>query len=285
MAETPNIALSPTPYIATPVVALAPLASTSSTTNAGIVATNAYRWVRPRQCGRNGLPSGEANSSLLRSIAVCIPIRVSMFAASWRSRGRQIGTETERLATVSTEHLSTEHFDVLIVGAGISGISAAYHLQTMCPNRTYEIVEGRADLGGTWDLFRYPGVRSDSDMHTLGYSFKPWTQAKAIADGPAILQYLRDTCREFGIDRHIRFHHRVINAEWSSERGQWTVTTHRTMGSKPSSPPRSCSCARAITAIAVDTPRISPEWNPLGGPLSIRSNGRKIWTTRANEWS
>src|SRR6476660_4412674 len=99
----------------------------------------------------------------------------------------------------------TEHFDVLIVGAGLSGIGAACHLGRQCPNRSYLILEGRPDLGGTWDLFRYPGVRSDSDMHTLGYRFKPWTAPKAIAAGPAILQYLRETAREFGVDRHIRF--------------------------------------------------------------------------------
>jgi monooxygenase len=121
----------------------------------------------------------------------------------------------------------TEHFDVLIVGAGISGIGAGYHLQARCPDRTYAILEGRADIGGTWDLFRYPGVRSDSDMHTLGYSFKPWTAEKSIADGPSILQYLRDTVAEYGIDRHIRFGHRVETAEWSTSEARWTVTVRR----------------------------------------------------------
>ena len=100
-----------------------------------------------------------------------------------------------------------EYVDVVVVGAGISGIGAGYHLQTMCPGRSYAILEGRDDIGGTWDLFRYPGVRSDSDMHTLGYRFKPWTAAKAIADGPSIMEYLRETVAEFGIDRHIRFGH------------------------------------------------------------------------------
>ncbi|MEO6123822.1 MAG: NAD(P)/FAD-dependent oxidoreductase [Ilumatobacteraceae bacterium] len=123
--------------------------------------------------------------------------------------------------------MTTEHVDVLIVGAGISGIGAGYHLQTMCPGRPYAILEGRPDLGGTWDLFRYPGVRSDSDMHTLGYSFKPWTEAKSIADGPAILQYLRDTAGEFGIDRHIRFGHRVASASWDTSTARWAVSaTH-----------------------------------------------------------
>ena len=119
--------------------------------------------------------------------------------------------------------MSVEHFDVLIVGAGISGIGAGYHLQTQCPGKSYAILEGRGDIGGTWDLFRYPGIRSDSDMFTLGYSFRPWKAAKSIADGPAILTYLRETAHEFGIDRHIRFQHRVKSAAWSSEDAQWTV--------------------------------------------------------------
>jgi monooxygenase len=114
--------------------------------------------------------------------------------------------------------------DVLIVGAGISGIGAAYHLQTQCPDRTFTIVEGRSDIGGTWDLFRYPGVRSDSDMHTLGFSFKPWKEAKSIADGPSIMKYLRETVAEHGIDRHIRFDHWVTNASWDTATSRWTVT-------------------------------------------------------------
>lgn len=121
----------------------------------------------------------------------------------------------------------TEHFDVVVVGAGISGIDAGYHLQTMCPDRTYVILEGRADIGGTWDLFRYPGVRSDSDMHTLGFGFKPWKQQKAIADGPAIMAYLRETVAEHGIGRHIRFNHLATRAEWSTEHGYWTVIADR----------------------------------------------------------
>src|SRR5213080_1366442 len=93
----------------------------------------------------------------------------------------------------------TEHFDVLIVGAGLSGIGAAWHLQKECPRKSYAIVEARAASGGTWDLFRYPGVRSDSDMYTLGYSFRPWRGGKAIADGPSILEYVRDTARDEGV--------------------------------------------------------------------------------------
>ncbi|MGN6278388.1 MAG: flavin-containing monooxygenase [Sphingomonas sp.] len=117
-----------------------------------------------------------------------------------------------------------EHFDVIVVGAGISGIGAGYHLQKLCPDRTYAILEGRADMGGTWDLFRYPGIRSDSDMYTLGYAFRPWTEAKAIADGPAILKYVKETAADYGIDRHIRYRHHVKSAAWSSETASWTVT-------------------------------------------------------------
>lgn len=119
--------------------------------------------------------------------------------------------------------MSVEHFDVLVVGAGLSGIGAGYHLQTYCPGKRYAILEGRENIGGTWDLFRYPGIRSDSDMHTLGYSFRPWRSDKSIADGPSILQYVRNTAREYGIDRHIRFNHRVQAASWSSETACWTV--------------------------------------------------------------
>jgi cation diffusion facilitator CzcD-associated flavoprotein CzcO len=119
--------------------------------------------------------------------------------------------------------VASEHFDVVIVGAGLSGIGAGYHLKTACPDRSYVILEGREAIGGTWDLFRYPGIRSDSDMYTLGYAFKPWTEAKAIADGPSILKYVRDTAAEHGIDRHIRYGHRVKRAAWSTEDARWTV--------------------------------------------------------------
>ncbi|HQP20367.1 MAG TPA: NAD(P)/FAD-dependent oxidoreductase, partial [Phenylobacterium sp.] len=120
-----------------------------------------------------------------------------------------------------------EHFDVVIVGAGLSGIGAAVHLQTQCPGKTYAILEGRDAIGGTWDLFRYPGIRSDSDMYTLGYAFKPWTQAKAIADGPSILNYVRETAREHGIDPHIRYGHKVLSAAWSTPDAAWTVTAEQ----------------------------------------------------------
>jgi monooxygenase len=123
--------------------------------------------------------------------------------------------------------MTNEHLDVLVVGAGISGICAGYHLQTSCPNRTYAILEARDELGGTWDLFRYPGIRSDSDMYTLGFSFKPWNGRRAIADGWSILEYLREAARENEIDRKIRFGHRVKRASWSSQVARWTVEVER----------------------------------------------------------
>jgi cation diffusion facilitator CzcD-associated flavoprotein CzcO len=125
---------------------------------------------------------------------------------------------------------TSEHFDVLIVGAGLSGIGAGFHLQQKCPGKSYVILEGRDCIGGTWDLFRYPGIRSDSDMFTLGYSFKPWTEPKAIADGPRILNYVRETATENGIDRHIRYHHRVKRASWSTSDARWTVEADRITG-------------------------------------------------------
>ncbi len=124
----------------------------------------------------------------------------------------------------------SEHVDVIIIGAGLSGIGAASHLRAKCPEKSFLILEGRAAIGGTWDLFRYPGVRSDSDMHTLGYTFKPWKAQKAIADGPAILAYVRETATENGLDEKIRFGHRVVRASWSSADARWTVEAERGPG-------------------------------------------------------
>jgi monooxygenase len=124
--------------------------------------------------------------------------------------------------------MAAEHLDVLIVGAGISGVGAGHHLQERCPEKSFAILEARADLGGTWDLFRYPGIRSDSDMHTLGFRFKPWTESRSLADGPAILDYVRETATESGVAERIRYNHRVVAAAWSTPEARWNVRAERT---------------------------------------------------------
>ena len=123
--------------------------------------------------------------------------------------------------------MSCEHRDIIIVGAGLTGIGAACHLSDKCPDRSYLLLESRQSSGGTWDLFRYPGIRSDSDMHTLGYSFKPWQSAKAIADGPSILRYVRETAAENAIDQHIHYGHRLLSASWCSQQSLWTLDIHQ----------------------------------------------------------
>ena len=120
-----------------------------------------------------------------------------------------------------------EHFDILIIGAGLSGIGAGYSLQKRCPEKSYAILEGRDCIGGTWDLFRYPGIRSDSDMFTLGYGFRPWREAKTIADGPSIRSYVRDTAAHYNIEEKIRFNHWVTDFSWSSQDARWTVMATR----------------------------------------------------------
>src|SRR3954453_3486121 len=123
--------------------------------------------------------------------------------------------------------MAPEHVDVLIVGAGLSGVGAACRLQQRCPRKTFAIVEARAAIGGTWDLFRFPGIRSDSDMYTLAYPFRPWSGSRVIVDGPTILEYVRATARERGVDRRVRLGHRVVAAEWSSGDARWTVEVER----------------------------------------------------------
>ena len=120
-----------------------------------------------------------------------------------------------------------EHVDVLVIGAGLSGVGAACHLRRECPTKNVVVLEARERLGGTWDLFRYPGVRSDSDMFTLGYDFRPWRSSRAIVDGRSILAYVTETARAYGVDQQIRFGHRAVRAEWSSETARWTVTVDR----------------------------------------------------------
>lgn len=141
----------------------------------------------------------------------------------------------------------SEHLDVVVVGAGLSGVGAGYRLQTECPDRSYAILEARDAIGGTWDLFRYPGVRSDSDMFTLGYPFEPWLEAKAIADGPSILRYVRETAAKHGIDRKIRFDTKVVAADWSTEAARWTLTLEHSGAPLPTRSTLTCdflySCA------------------------------------------
>src|SRR4051794_30817976 len=137
-----------------------------------------------------------------------------------RCPGRSVMTTTER-----TE---VEHLDVLVIGAGMSGIGAAYYLQREHPHRSYAILEARAATGGTWDLFRYPGIRSDSDLHTFGFEFKPWRDERAIASAPAILSYLRETAAENGIDQKVRFQHTVRRASWSTAQNRWQVEVEHT---------------------------------------------------------
>ncbi|WP_371396651.1 flavin-containing monooxygenase [Fretibacter rubidus] len=126
--------------------------------------------------------------------------------------------------------MNAVYTDVLIIGAGLSGIGAAVHLSKNCPNKSFAILERRANMGGTWDLFKYPGIRSDSDMHTLGYDFKPWTDAKAIADGPAILKYIKETAAEYNLTDHIAYEHVVTRADWNSDTARWTVTVDTPSG-------------------------------------------------------
>ena len=135
-----------------------------------------------------------------------------------------MSTSPLSMSPLSTQAVpASEHLDVLIIGAGISGISAGYHLQTMCPDRSWAILEARSAMGGTWDLFRYPGIRSDSDMHTFGFGFRPWPNAKAISEADEILGYLKDTAREYRIDERIRYGHKLLAADWSSKDACWTV--------------------------------------------------------------
>jgi monooxygenase len=179
--------------------------------------------------------------------------------------------------------MAAEHVDVLIVGAGLSGIGAAAHLQDELPDATWAIVEARDAIGGTWDLFRYPGVRSDSDMFTLGYRFRPWTDVRAIADGGAIRDYVRATARERGIDRAVRFGHRMVAAEWSSAEARWTVTAVTARG------PVELTCGflflctgyyrydRGHAPVLPGTDRFAGEIvHPQSWPAGLRWDGRRV---------
>lgn len=175
----------------------------------------------------------------------------------------------------------TEHLDVLIVGAGISGVSAAWHLQERCPTKSYAILERRADLGGTWDLFKYPGIRSDSDMFTLGFRFKPWRSAKSIADGASIKAYIREAAVENRIEPHIRYNHRVVAADWSDVDNRWTLTVENDGRTSE----MTCSFLFACTGYYNYDEGFSPTFegsDDFGAPSCIRSTGRRTWTTRAS---
>ena len=154
-----------------------------------------------------------------------------------------------------------EHFDVLIVGAGLSGVGAAAQLTMQCPDKSFAILEGRETMGGTWDLFRYPGVRSDSDMYTLGYRFRPWRDPKAIADGPAILNYIRETAADYGIDRKIRYMHRARRASWSSDGSRWTVDVEA--GPNKQGSTLSCNFLYLCTGYYDYENGYTPEWPDL----------------------
>ena len=155
--------------------------------------------------------------------------------------------------------------DVIVVGAGLSGIGGACHLKRECPQKSFLILEGRESMGGTWDLFRYPGIRSDSDMYTLGYRFRPWRENKSMADGPSILNYIRETATEYDINKNIRFNQRVRSASWSSDDARWTVEVES--GEKRWSNSRATSSisAPATTTTKAVTHRSSPASDTSAG--------------------
>jgi monooxygenase len=177
------------------------------------------------------------------------------------------------------------HVDVLIVGAGLSGIGAACHLQTNAPGTSYAIVEAREASGGTWDLFRYPGVRSDSDMFTLGYAFRPWTAKESIVGGGQILRYLRETAADYGVDRHITYHCRVVQAEWSSSDARWTVTVEQTQSGERSQ--RTCGFLYLCSGYYRYDQGYTPQWaglddfagqlvHPQQWPEDLDVTGRRV---------
>ncbi|HWZ43341.1 MAG TPA: NAD(P)/FAD-dependent oxidoreductase [Candidatus Saccharimonadales bacterium] len=168
--------------------------------------------------------------------------------------------------------MTAEHFDVLIMGAGLSGIDAAHHLQKLCPNKSYVILEQRERIGGTWDLFRYPGIRSDSDMLTMGYSFRPWTHPKAISPGNDIRDYIAATARDENIDRNIRFQHQIKRASWSSPEAKWTVEAARTLpGGREEAVTLTCNFLFSCAGYYRYSAGYSPEF-----PNASRFEGRMV---------
>jgi monooxygenase len=173
--------------------------------------------------------------------------------------------------------------DVIIIGAGLSGIGAAVHLQRQCPGKSFLILEARSAMGGTWDLFRYPGIRSDSDMHTLGYNFKPWTAAKAIADGPSILSYVQETAREHDITPHIRFGHQLLAANWSDDSACWTLTVSTAQGEQVLTCSMLLMCSGYYSYGDAYTPEFEgrsqfqgPVLHPQHWPADLDYHGKKV---------
>ena len=191
------------------------------------------RWLaasRPTKLWQIGLgPRGKSSLLDSRSDSLSAPVNFPQDKQGLPKRGVADQDVVWQRASaylpsmVNEQAANVEHFDVLIIGAGLSGIGAACHLVMRCPGKSFALLEARGTIGGTWDLFRYPGIRSDSDMYTLGYSFHPWTDAKAIADGPSILRYVRETAEAYGVDSKIRFNHRVTRIAWSTENAEWSV--------------------------------------------------------------
>jgi cation diffusion facilitator CzcD-associated flavoprotein CzcO len=173
------------------------------------------------------------------------------------------------------------HLDVLIIGAGISGVNAAYRVQTELPNSSYAILEGRHELGGTWSQFTYPGVRSDSDLHTLGFKFNPWEARNPIATGDNILSYLRETVQKFDIEERIRYNQKVASANWSSEQQRWQVQVDMGRGEKKE------RVVYWVKWMILGTGRIFRDWRTISrAKRCILNSGPRIWTTRARRlWS
>ena len=181
--------------------------------------------------------------------------------------------------------MKPEYIDVIVVGAGLSGVGAGYNLQTRCPSRSYAIFEGRSEMGGTWSLFQYPGIRSDSDMHTLGYSFRPWMGERAITDGESILHYIEDTAAEYGIDQRIRYNHRVTRVSWSSDDALWTVDA--TVNAAGQTAQFTCSFLFMCTGYYDYAQGYTPQWrdtdrftgtvvHPQHWPADLDTEGRRI---------
>ena len=195
------------------------------------------------------------------------------------------GNVSERASGAAREVRDGAHFDVLIVGAGISGIGAAWHLQTQAPGKTYRIVETQAGFGGTWRTHTYPGVRSDSDLHTFGYRFKAW-RGPPIATAQEILAYMGEVIDENDIARHIRYRTRVLTADWSETGCRWVVEMEDVDTGERFRHTASSGCARATTGTARATPRSGRAWTTSPGASSTRRPGRKTWTTpESPSWS